>query len=703
MNDGGLHRTQGGLRHGASPYKKSHEELGTKDDERKPERLKTGGRLWRMIPKMRRRRVLLCALVLFLLWIFTYYRLPASQLVSQASLTPTRPASRYRWPLAAHPPPPAGPVDGEHYYHGDIIFYKLPKTLHGIPKTRPYNRNVLFAASSLKSAAVLIPLACDMAKSTKNYVHLAIMGCSDLSMEEILEINGVDEARCKIFWHDARPDYAAYSTEERAELSVSAALGQFATFMHPQAIITDDSVTEDGFFARALKQRTMDYNIPHIELPANNAERLAWVTQLESSGLAAWHRATIDILIQAQPDSTGSLMRLLTSLYAADFAGLALPRLIIELPHEVDSITQTYLSNFRWPPPSRSSDPRISDQLHVRRRIPSQRLSAEEASIRFLESFYPANPTDSHVLLLSSRSQLSPLFFHYLKYHLLQHYYSSFDSVAATLLGLSLEIPSTYLNGTTPFEPPTSDLMDATQLKFANLSSPDSTPPFLWQAPNSNAALYFGSKWVELHSFLSHRLQRFHSSPSSSTQRPKLVSTEHPAWTEYVLEFMRARGYTLLYPGRTSSSPSEDEALVTIHNEFYQPPEEFLAPRPGPTTPAADQDPNPPPKDPFTFPSIPPLQTPPSHPELPLAPLSRLLPAILPFQYQPPLSALPLLAANGTLLTPQPLSSDAEAYAEVFRVEIGGCGAARGGGRRGVVKAGSAEDLFCFGEEEGGG
>ena len=285
----------------------------------------------------------MAALALFLLWTFTYYRLPISQWKTSISARPAFPgspsASEDGRPLAVSPSKARRPprpkqdnkaVDGEHYYDGDIMFYMLPKSLNGIARTyghRPSNQNVLFAASSLKSVAVLIPLACDMAKHVKNYVHLTVMGRSDLSIQEILEINGVDKAQCKIFWHDARPDYAAYSTETRAEASVSNALMHFKMFMHPQAIITDGLIEEDGFFVRALKRKSMEYNIPLIELPANKAERLAWLTRLEARALAAWHNPTIDVLIQVQPDSTGSLIRLLTSLHAADFAGLTLPRL----------------------------------------------------------------------------------------------------------------------------------------------------------------------------------------------------------------------------------------------------------------------------------------------------------------------------------------------------------------------------------------
>src|SRR5215469_3777779 len=98
MNEGGLHRTQGGLRH------KNHEELGIKDDKRKQRQTRYGSLLRIIIPKMRRRRVLLAALALFLLWTFTYYRLPASQWMSQAPSTSTRPASKDGLPLATYPP-----------------------------------------------------------------------------------------------------------------------------------------------------------------------------------------------------------------------------------------------------------------------------------------------------------------------------------------------------------------------------------------------------------------------------------------------------------------------------------------------------------------------------------------------------------------------------------------------------------------------
>jgi len=711
MNEGGRHRNRGGPGQGGTSYK-GREELGIKDDDRKQGRSSS----WTMFfrgPKLRRRRVALAVSLLLILWLFISYRLSTTQWLSEAPSTPERPGFRGtgpilrdNWPAAPAPlaaptgPPPEAKTKkgseekGKFSYDGELTFYTLPSSLQVISRTgghRPNNRNILFAASNLQSAAVLIPIACDMANHSLNYVHFAIMGKSDLTFDEILDVNGVDKMECRLFWHDARPDYAAYSSDKRAELAVSTALLYIQNFMHPQAIVTDNPASEDAFFVRGLHSRTSTYNIPIIELPVNDPDALAWIAGLDSVALSAWHKPTIDILIQAQPESSGSLMRLLMSLYHADYSGSAHPRITIELPHEIDSMTQTFLSDFRWPPPHAGSVGRLN-QLTVRRRIPSQRLSAEEASIRFLESFYPSNPTDNHVLLLSPRAQLSPLYFQYLKYHLLLYHYSTSSTFASHLLGISLEVPATLLDGTTKFEPPTRDAMSLQNLNRVTPSSEDFLPSFLWQAPNSNAALYFGSRWLELHSFLSHRLARFHSTPSAAP-RPKLVSPTLPAWTEYALELMRARGLALLYPGRGSADAA---ALVTLHSELYVPPEEFLAPPAAADTNAA----GPPHIDgrtPFRLPAAAPAA--PAAPEAPLAP-ARALPALLPFAAAPDARVLPHLSAAGAPLRPQGVALDAERFAEVFRAEVGGCvGGAAAASARG--RDGSAADLFCWGEGEG--
>jgi hypothetical protein len=125
----------------------------------------------------------------------------------------------------------------------------------------------------------------------------------------------------------------------------------------------------------------------------------------------AWNKVTVDILIQALPGASGSLIRLLKSLSAADFTACSIPHLTIELPHDVDGPTTRYLEKFQWPP-AHIDNPSNVRQLTLRHRIPTSRMTEEESSVRFLESFWPADPVNSHVLVLSPQTELSPRFYH---------------------------------------------------------------------------------------------------------------------------------------------------------------------------------------------------------------------------------------------------------------------------------------------------
>jgi hypothetical protein len=88
-------------------------------------------------------------------------------------------------------------------YNGPVKFHNLAVSLHAISGTRGtmfHNKNVLFAAASLKSAAVLLPLACAMGTEFRSYVHFALMSRSDVEMKELKKINGIDD-ECEIIFH----------------------------------------------------------------------------------------------------------------------------------------------------------------------------------------------------------------------------------------------------------------------------------------------------------------------------------------------------------------------------------------------------------------------------------------------------------------------------------------------------------------------
>lgn len=388
-------------------------------------------------------------------------------------------------------------------------------------------------------------------------------------------------------------------------------------------------------------------------------------------------------------DSSGSLIRLVRSIEHADYFGSRPPHLTIELPPEIDPPTQRFLDHLVWPPIDPSGAPHTS-QVTLRRRIPRQSLSVEEAASHFIESFYPARPAESHVLVLSPQVELSPIYYHYLKYSFLEYRYSSYNrgDPSSGLMGLSLELPTEYLNGSAPFDPPSADVP---------LDSPDrykstETTPFLWQAPNSNAALYFGDKWMELHSFLSNRIAG-RSSSSPPYLGTKQISHRHPSWMEYVLELMRARAYTLLYPNIPAS-----DTLVTVHNELYQPPEEFLARDPLEAAPSADgakgsSDP----QEPFTVDPADITQRSTS-PEQPL--LSTSLLSILPSDGDlPDLATLPVLSYSGQLLTPADVDKLSNTFATKFRREIGGC-TNEAKKQIPLPKKWSTDDLFCLKDDQ---
>lgn len=372
------------------------------------------------------------------------------------------------------------------------------------------------------------------------------------------------------------------------------------------------------------------------------------------------------------------------SIEAADYFGSRRPHITIELPAEIDPPTLDFLENIVWPPIDWSGAPHVS-QITLRHRLPRYGFTTAEASTHFIESFYPARPKDSHVLLLSPQAELSPIFYHYIMYNLLEYKYSNYGQQSQdskNLMGLSLELPSFYLNNSAELVPPT--LSQATV--GSSTHKDEEVTSFLWQAPNSNAALYFGDKWIELHSFLSSRIT-IQDPDLSDDERPpsrqKIISEYYPAWMEYVQELMRVRAYSLLYP----NFPENKDAIVTIHNELYQPPEEYKSSR-SLLSSAAVPTLNP--ADPFTVDLSAHLSNPPTGSESPL--ITSSLMSILPDAGDlPELPSLPILSFEGNIFSDSLSETTAQIFASDFRREIGRCGS----DHEFSIDEMKADDLFC--------
>ena len=220
------------------------------------------------------------------------------------------------------------------------------------------------------------------------------------------------------------------------------------------------------------------------------------------------------------------------------------------------------------------------------------------------------------------------------------------------LFGISLDLPSIRLDSTR-FSPPPS--VDGTEDVRSDTAS------FLWQAPNSNAVLFLGERWVELHGFVSQLLtaqQNHHHPPQLLAE--KLVSKRYPSWLEQALRLCQARGYLTLYPSRSTSS-----ALALVHSELYTPPEEY-----GDELPTFKADES-------------------AEVELTSASFLETLPSrgsLLPFH------DLPLLAWGGKKSSLQNLNAAAIDYTMEFKRQVAGCDAES---LEQVVPDASAKDLFC--------
>ncbi|KAK5117388.1 hypothetical protein LTR62_006006 [Meristemomyces frigidus] len=677
------------------------EELGKRDDGFKPKNMPTANSLtlpWRW----RKRRVftVLAALILLYLAVTNFVgslasmrnRLGApigSPAWSASQATGNNAARRNVEPKGA-PPGPRVAVDdeeSEHYFDGPIRFYRLAASLHGIARTmgsRPQNRNVLYAASSLRSAANLIPMACEMAKWDRNHVHMAFLGRDSVSLETILEVNGVDGKNCAVFFHDARSDFSEWSSDQRAEISVAGAMKHINDFMHPQAVVMDDSAMEDRFFTRAMRSKSAEIGRPLIEVPAGRYEEFMWMTRLDSGSLSNWFKPTIEILVHAPPDSSGGLVRLLRSLQSAAYSGFPVPKLTVELSTNVEPFVKRYLERLSWPP-GIGAEPWQPTTLSLRHRIATGHFSSEQASVRFVESFFPSNRENNHVLVLSAQADVAPLFMQYLMYSILEYKYSTYGAVeSGDLLGISLDVPSTHINGSAGFVPPSVSDMNTEKYTDPTTYDQNAMTPFLYQTPSAAASLIFGDKWTIFHNFLSNRMTASHL--GEAEKQAKLVSEAEPAWLEYLLELMRARGWTMLHP----SVP-----YVTVHNDLAQVPEEYMRSEKSDTAPAEEKkavenaD-----VESFLLAAEAPVM---------LEHIERRTPDYQPLHQSlafngdlPELSNLPFISHEGELLDVAAMMEARNNFIPFFRKHIGGCKGAAISATRAVSDPIGTEDMFCL-------
>lgn len=226
-------------------------------------------------------------------------------------------------------------------------------------------------------------------------------------------------------------------------------------------------------------------------------------------------------------------------------------------------------------------------------------------------------------------------------------------------MGMSLSVPDTLVDGTSGFTPPLQRVGDDEQ--------PGQTA-FLWQRPSSEAMLFLGSKWIELHHFVSRRLS--HQKPTAGTFATRASGKKYPAWLEYALELSRVRGYYTLYPSQDTA-----RAILGVHNDISDVPEEYQGDVSKKGTPKDFVDEG---NEQFE----------------PASPMDMLETLPVKGKLQALSVGLPLLSWDGTAKSPKELAAEAVEHTALFRREVGGCEEGGDEKSHNPPKFDSA-DLFC--------
>ncbi|GAA5868386.1 hypothetical protein JCM8547_002174 [Rhodosporidiobolus lusitaniae] len=275
-----------------------------------------------------------------------------------------------------------------------------------------------------------------------------------------------------------------------------------------------------------------------VGMKGEEVRRAEWLGALELEALRHWHTPRLDLSIVTN-DRPVSFHRLLSSLQTASYYGDDVT-LAVNLEQTADRLTHRLVDDLRWP----------HGTFTLRHRILLGTLMPA-----IVESWYPTS-NDTYGVLLEDDIEVSPLFYGWLKFTILQYRYTLAGRRASSrLFGVSL-----YQQKMVELRPEGRQPFDAHKI-FADMNL-HSTSPYLSQIPCSWGAAYFPEVWREFHAYLGLRLSEV-AFPISERFVPAIRSNNWPrSWKKYFIELAYLRGYAMLYPNFPNF-----ESLSTNHLE----------------------------------------------------------------------------------------------------------------------------------------
>ncbi|KAJ6403309.1 hypothetical protein OIU84_015258 [Salix udensis] len=288
---------------------------------------------------------------------------------------------------------------------------------------------------------------------------------------------------------------------------------------NPSVVITVDDI--DPNVKKALKMAT-ETNIVNgttmVLLPRPSISKVLWMADLRSTALPNWNKMRVSVNIITQ-NRAPSLTRLLESLSNAYYLGDETP-ISFNIDSKVDEETVRLVNSFDWPHGPKA----------IRRRI------IQGGLIRAVsESWYPSSD-DDYGLLLEDDTEVSPLYYLWIKYALLAYHYDPQVSLPE-LSSISLYTPR--LVEVVKERP----VWNATE--FFKGIHPNT--PYLHQLPCSWGAVFFPKQWREFYVYMNMRFTE--DAKANPVQIPKSRTNGWQAsWKKFLIDMMYLRGYVSLYP-----------------------------------------------------------------------------------------------------------------------------------------------------------
>ncbi|EPB90643.1 hypothetical protein HMPREF1544_02553 [Mucor circinelloides 1006PhL] len=384
---------------------------------------------------------------------------------------------------------------------------------------------ILFYVDSSQDFQHLAPLICRFEAKEEIDLHIVtsgnLRGLSDQQIKSSLpSLCGYSDFPSRVIVHDI--SILRASTDWNLVNDVLHRLTRILTVVRPVVMIhtlqNDVSISMDAV--------SKIVHVPSIYLPAQDITHVTWMTELSLDTLSKWNAFNIKVMITTDK-KPHALARLLNSATNAHYLGDKVD-LTILMDQTSDQVTQTLANNYNWKKGVKS----------VRHRI-----ATTPKSPIFVESWYPVN-NDEYAIILNNDIELSPMFYVWAKYAILQYRYESFSD---QLFGISLYSPQILET-------------DPSGRRLFNASQTIQGDAYLMQLPSHSGAVYFPEHWREFHDYITARMADINGFEMQEVTVPNLRSSEwERSWRKYFEELIYLRSYVMLYP---------THSLSTVHLEL---------------------------------------------------------------------------------------------------------------------------------------